>query len=67
MTNDGWSEHKREVLYRLRKMEEQLTSIDRKMDDVCLSVAVLKAKAAFIGGVAGVIASALVSIAVRFI
>lgn len=63
----GWREHKREVLFRLKAMEEQLKTIDGKLDGVCLNIVVLKTKAAALGGVAGILGAGIVSLAVKYL
>lgn len=45
------------ILDQLRNQQKQLTSIDARLRHIEVSIGILKTKAAFIGGIAGLIPS----------
>jgi hypothetical protein len=52
---DGWAEYKRRVLFQLDTLTDHMEKMETKLDDLRTSVTILKTKAGFIGGLAGLL------------
>ena len=59
---NGWREYKQRVLYQLDELQSLCNSINEKVDRMKEDVIVLKVKAGLIGGVTGIITSALITL-----
>jgi hypothetical protein len=64
---NGWNEWAHRVLGDLERLEDQQKEIFNTLKCIAVDIAVLKTKAALIGGVWGAVVSAVISIVVMFI
>lgn len=57
---NGWSEHQRLVLYRLKENRDAIVVLSSKMEDVRTDIAILKVRAGIWGATAGGFVTGLV-------
>jgi hypothetical protein len=65
--NNGWTEYKRLVMSSLDDLHTKNTELDAKLDKLIVEVALLKAKAAMIGAVVGIVVSGIASLVINFL
>ena len=67
MTNGSWGEYRRLVLSELERMNDNLETLNGKVQDVRNDISILKTKASFIGGLSGLATAIIVLIIQHFI
>lgn len=67
MNENGWPEYRRLVLAELKRLEDKISCLERKIDAARLDLSALKGRASVWGAVGGVITAGLVSIGVAVI
>lgn len=61
MKSNGWNEYKKLILHELQENTEALKTISVSITEMKQDISGLKVKAALVGGIAGVVGTALVT------
>ena len=65
--NDSWDSWAKKVLSDIERLETKQDALMVKINDICTAIAVLKTKAAVIGGAWGLTAALIVAVVVKYL
>ena len=64
---NGWDQRKSEVMYRLERIDTQLSTMHCQLDDISKQITILKAKAGVIAAIVGVAVSIAVTVLGKYL